>query len=612
MKLPLNLPKLPKFNATTSTRATTGRSSNSNRPTPPGNSRPSSSRSEQALPPWRSKLVFALIAGGFGALIGRTLYLQAFHEDFLQQMGDARYSRIMEISANRGVIVDRNGKPLAISTPVESIWISPSDAKADAKQLQELARLLELPLNEVTAKFADTNKDFLYLKRQIPPELAQQVVDLGIQGVFKKREYRRYYPAGEMLAHIIGSTNIDQIGQEGLELTRESWLKGKPGSRRVIKDRRGHIVEDVAHIRPPQEGRQLKLSIDTNLQNIAYGQLRQAVVQHKAKAGSLVILDAKSGEILAMANLPSYNPNNRIKLDPSVKRNRAVIDTFEPGSTMKPFSVSAGLASGKFHPNSVLQTGHILSIGPANIRDAHGSDALSVAQIIQKSSNIGTSKIALSLPPEYMWNMYDQAGFGHAPQSGFPGESAGRMRPFKTWKPIEQATMSYGHGIAVTLLQMARAYTLFTTDGQLLPVSLLKQDTLPVGKQVIAPEIAREMRKMLETVTQPGGTAPKAQVLGYRVAGKTGTAHKPDGHGYAADRYISSFVGFAPVSDPRLIIAVMIDEPSNGQYYGGAVAAPVFSQVAAGALRMLAVPPDAPANQQLRLPTAAEEVKESL
>ncbi|MFA5241844.1 MAG: penicillin-binding protein 2 [Sulfuricella sp.] len=570
----------------------------------------SSSTARVQLPLWRAWVVVALLLLWFVALLVRSLYLQVLNNDFLVQKGDARYSRVIEISAHRGMITDRHGEPLAISTPVESVWASPQDIELNAEKKQQLAKLLDMSKSEIDKRLASSSKEFAYLKRGLPPELAAKVMELDIPGVFLQRGYRRYYPAGDVTAHILGFTGVDDNGQEGLELTYQKWLAGQVGSRRVIKDRPGHIIEDVKSIKTPQEGRNLALSVDRKIQYLAFRELKAAIDQHKAKAGAIVVLDAKTGEILALANLPSYNPNNRVKLNRNSTRNRSITDIFEPGSTMKPVAIAAAMEAGKFTPESRIETspGHF-SIGSATIHDAHPQGLISVAQVIQKSSNVGAAKIALTLEPEYLWGVFNHMGFGQLPRSGFPGEATGKVRPFKTWRPIEQATMSYGHGISVSLLQLARAYTVFASDGELKPLSMLKLDEMPAGERVLSLHTAQAVRSMLELVVQPGGTAPKARVTGYRAAGKTGTAHKQDGNGYAADRYVSSFVGFAPVSDPRLIIAVMIDEPSNGQYYGGTVAAPVFSNVMGGALRMLSVPLDAPTTNTL-LPDDAPEVKE--
>ena len=560
---------------------------------------------------WRSRLLLIGLIGWFIALVARALYLQGLHNDFLQAKGESRYSRVIALSATRGMIVDRHGEPLAISTPVESVAASPADIEISSGETARLARLLEVDTIELRRRLADTKKEFVYLKRQLPPEHAAKVVELNVPGLFLQREYRRYYPAGEVMAHLIGFTDVDDKGQEALELAFESTLQGKPGTRRVIKDRRGHIIEDMESIRHPQHGAKLALSIDSRIQHLAFRELRKAVVEHRAKAGGIVVLDAQTGEVLAMANLPSYNPNNRGKLDPKRTRNRAVTDLFEPGSTLKPFTAAVAIEAGRVKPDTIIQTAPgTLTIGNRTIHDAHAHGALTVSQVIQKSSNVGAAKMALQLPPETMWNLFSQVGFGTQPKSGFPGEVSGVLRAHASWKPIEQATMSYGHGISVSLLQLARAYTIFSTDGQLVPLTMVKRESPVEAAKVLKPETARAVRAMLELAVQPGGTAPRAQIAGYRVGGKTGTAHKLEGRNYA-NKYVSSFVGFAPVSSPRLIVAIMIDEPSAGQHYGGAVAAPVFSVVMSGALRLLAVSPDAPVNNVV-LPPPSAEIREDV
>ena len=564
------------------------------------------------LPVGRMKFVGACLGALLATLLGRALYLQTVKQDFLQDQGSARYSRLLTLEANRGMITDRNGEPLAISTPVQSVWASPADMEAvPVEKINRLARLLDLPPETVAARLGDKRREFVYLKRQINPDLAVKVMDLNIPGIATQREFRRFYPAGEMMAQIVGYTGIDGRGQEGLELAREKMLAGKPGSRHVIKDRRGHIVEDVAAIERPRDGQTLALSLDRKIQYLAYRELKAAVEKHNAKAGGIVVLDAKSGEVLALANLPTFNPNNRARLDPAMKRNRVLTDLYEPGSTMKPFIVAKALDARVIRPDQVFDT-LPYSIGPARIKDSHPYPSLDVAGILQKSSNVGSSKIALMMKPEMMWQFFDDVGFGRRPQTGFPGEAAGRLRPYHSWRPIEQATMSYGHGISVSLLQLARAYTMFTNDGVLLPVSFTRLDQPMPGKRIVSVNSARQVNQMLTRVTEPGGTAIRAQVLGFNVAGKTGTAHKLDGRGYAPNKYISSFVGFAPSTRPRLIVAVMLDEPdtSGGGYYGGVSAAPVFSNVMTGSLRMLGVEPDAPTHNTLFPAHLAPEVKE--
>ena len=568
------------------------------------------------LPTWRRRVLLAAVLLGFAALLGRGLYLQSYHKKFLQEKGDARYSRTLVLSAQRGKIIDRHGELLAISSPVESVWASPPDVKIDDTQTKQIAEILQIEPEIVSKKLVNSERGFVYLKRRISPELAAQVMKVGVPGVYLQREYKRYYPAGDVTAHLVGFTGLDDTGQEGFELAMNSALSGKEGSRRVIKDRSGHIIEDLQAVKVPQDGHDVVLSIDRRIQYLAYRELAKAVELHKAVAGAAIVLDAKTGEVLAMVNVPTYNPNNPINIKGKT-RNRAIIDMFEPGSTMKPVTVAAGLESGQYQPDTKINTAPgTLKIGPATIHDSHAHGILTVAEVIQKSSNVGASKIALTLDKKYMWDTFNQLGFGAKTHIGFPGEAAGQVRNYKTWRPIEQATMSFGNGISVTLLQLARAYTAFANDGELKPVSLLKLQDVPVGTQVFSAKTANEMKAMLEMVVLPGGTALKAQILGYRVAGKTGTTHKLGAHGYEKDKYVGSFVGMAPASNPRLIMAIMIDEPNTAgdQYYGGVVAAPVFSAVMADALRMLAIPQDAPNNNVViptdNLPDNVDDVKE--
>jgi cell division protein FtsI (penicillin-binding protein 3) len=565
---------------------------------------------DERLPAWRANFVVGILLLGFIVLVGRSFYLQGVNKNFLIGKGESRYERVLEISATRGRILDRHGDVLAMSTPVKSVWAIPEDAKLSPAQVRQLAKLLDSDPRELTRKLAG-ERDFVYLKRQIAPDVATQIAGLKLPGVYFKNEFRRYYPSGEVTAHMLGFTGVEDVGQEGIELALNGQLAGKPGGRRVIKDRRGQIVEDVESIRAPQDGKDTVLALDAKLQYLAYVQLKQALAQHKAKAGGVVVLDAKSGEVLALVNLPTYNPNNRTRLSGAQLRNRAFTDTFEPGSTFKSFTVALALEKGHVRIDTPIQTapGRMI-IGTATISDAHPHGTLSVAQVIQKSSNIGAAKMALALPPEEMWQMFDKLGFGQPLQLGFPGEAAGRLRPYKRWRPIEQATMSYGHGISVTLIQLARAYQAFARNGDLLPLSLTRVEAAPtVGARVFTEQTAREMRAMLEMAVMPGGTAPKAQVTGYRVAGKTGTANKLEGGSYT-NKYVASFVGFAPVSDPRLIVAVMVDEPTTGKYYGGEVAAPVFAGIMGSALRSLGVAPDASEKmlQMANIPPAKEEM----
>jgi len=560
------------------------------------------------LPGIRAMVAFGALATLFAVLLGRAVYLQWFNNDFLQEQGAARFSRELEVPAHRGRIVDRFGDALAISTPVKSLWAFPDRFSATPAEMTALARVLESTPQKLAARLG-AGEDYAVIARQIAPETAERAMALRIKGLNEQIEYRRFYPGGEVTAQIVGFTGDKDLGQEGIELAQQSWLGGNAGSRRVIINRRGDVVEDVASIRAPQAGRDLALSIDSRLQYVAFKELKAAVEKHKAKAGGLVIIDARTGEILALANLPTYNPNARNKVARERMRNRALTDVFEPGSTMKPFTIATALEVGKVRPDTIIHTeGGTLTIGTATIHDAHAAGPLTVEQVIQKSSNVGAAKIALSLPSATLWQMFSDAGFGTPPRTGFPGEVAGRLRPAKSWKPIEQATMSYGHGLSVNLVQLARAYTMFANDGELKPVTLFKTEGPVAGRPVVSAQTARAVRHMLELATKPGGTAPKAQVPGYRVAGKTGTARKIEGHAYAA-KYVASFVGFAPASNPRLIVAVMLDEPSDGVYYGGDVAGPVFSSVTGAALRLLGVPTDAPVDNVI-LPPEGSEIRE--
>ncbi len=543
------------------------------------------------LPAWRSKLVLFFLFLAFATLAGRAFWLQMLNKKFLIDQGTMRYARTLELPATRGKIMDRNGTVMASSLPVKAIEATPDDIEASPEQLRQLAQLLDISPAELKKKF-DSDKSFVFLKRQVEPDVAARIMELGIPGIRTSKEYKRSYPSGLEAAHLIGFTDIRDIGQEGMELAQQSSLAGVFGSRRVIRDGRGRVVEDIGFVREPRDGRDLSLSIDSKIQYDAYKQLKEAVEKHHAKAGAIVVLDVKTGEVLALANMPTYNPNTRQGLTGAQLRNRVMTDTFEPGSTMKPFTIALGLEKNLITPQTVLDTPNKLTIGNATIGDSHAhAPSMSVSHIIEISSNVGTVRVAQKLEPRQMWNMFTAAGFGQQPRFGFPGAVAGRMRPYKSWQPIEQATMSYGHGISVSLIQLARSYMLFARDGEMIPLSFQKLDKPPQAQRVISERTALQMREMLERVVGPGGTAPLAQVRGYRVAGKTGTAYKLEG-GHYVKKYVASFVGFAPASDPRIIIAVMIDEPSNGPHFGGLVAAPVFANVATSALRLLNVAPD--------------------
>lgn len=548
----------------------------------------------QRLPAWRQRLVLGVLLLGFATLIGRSIYLQGVRNDFLGDQGRARYERVIDISATRGRISDRQGNMLAVSTPVKSLWAIPEDASLSPAQIRDLAPQLDMDARELSRRLA-SDRDFVYLKRQLPPELAERVAAMKMPGLHLQNEYRRYYPSGETTAHMLGFTGMEDAGQEGIELAFNKQLTGQAGSRRVIKDRRGNIVEDVESVQPPREGKDIMLALDGKIQYLAYASLRRAVIANQAKAGSVVVLDVRTGEILALANLPTYNPNNRLKLAGAQLRNRVITDAFEPGSTMKPFIAALALESGKARFDTPINTAPgRLTIDKATISDAHVHGVLTLAEVIQKSSNIGIAKVALSMKAEDIWATFQSLGFGSQVKLGFPGESSGRLRAAKTWKPIEQATMAYGHGLSLTLMHLARAYQVFARDGDIMPLTLTRLDTPPPAAiPVFSPQTAREVRAMLEMAVKPGGTAPMAQIPGYRVAGKTGTAHKLEGGAYV-NKYVASFVGFAPASDPHLIVAVMIDEPAAGKHFGGDVSAPVFAEIMSGALRALGVAPDAP------------------
>jgi len=562
-------------------------------------------------PVWRSKLIVAAIALGFAGLAARAAYIQVVANDFFQKQGEVRFARTLALPANRGRVLDRNGLILASSIPAPSIWAIPEDVEGDRGQLQKLAKLLEMPLADLDKRLADEDKTFIWLKRQVDESVGKEIAALGIKGVYQRMEYRREYPEGEALAHVVGFTNVEDIGQEGIELAFNKELAGRNGSRRVIKDRMGRVVEAVGETVPPADGRDLQLSVDSKVQYFAYQKLRDAVQLHKARAGSVVVLDAVTGEVLALANYPSYSPSKRRNLTGEQLRNRALTDTFEPGSVMKPFTVGLGLETGRLTPQTMIDTGNgRYTITGSTISDSHPNGVLTVEGVIQKSSNIGTAKIAMQMPAREMWELFSHAGFGQKPQISFPGAVSGRLRPYKTWRPIEQATMSYGYGLSASLFQMARSYTVFSHDGQIIPATMLKSTEPAVGVQVRPARTAGQGRKMLRLAAGPGGTGQKAQTIGYSVGGKSGTAYKQIGKGYGTAKnrkYRGWFVGMAPIETPRIIVAVMLDEPSAGQYYGGVVAAPVFSEVVQQTLRMMGVQPDMTVQPQI----VAQPVEES-
>lgn len=561
-------------------------------------------------PVWRSKFIVAAIALGFVGLAARAAYIQVIANEFFQKQGAVRFARTLELPANRGRILDRNGLILASSVPAPSIWAIPEDTERDPAQLRQLAKLLEMPLGELEKRLENEDKTFVWLKRQVDESVAQEIMALSIKGVYQRKEYRRQYPEGEAVAHVVGFTNVEDIGQEGIELAFNKDLAGRSGSRRVIKDRMGRVVEDVGDQIAPVDGPDLQLSIDSKVQFFAYQKLRDAVLQYKAKAGSVVVLDVSTGEVLALANYPSYSPAKRQNLSGAQLRNRALTDTFEPGSVMKPFTIGLALETGRVTPQTLIDTGAgRLTITGSTISDSHPNGVLTVEGVIQKSSNIGTTKIAMQMQPREMWEIYSNAGFGQKPQISFPGAVSGKLRPYKTWRPIEQATMSYGYGLSASLFQMARSYTVFSNGGRIIPVTMLKSSETAVGVPVLSARTAGQVRKMLQLAAGPGGTGQKAQTIGYSVGGKSGTAYKQIGKGYGSAgnrKYRGWFVGMAPIEKPRVIVAVMIDEPGAGQYYGGAVAAPVFSEVVQQTLRMMGVAPDVAVKPQI-VAQAAEE-----
>lgn len=544
-------------------------------------------------PVWRSKFIVATIALAFAGLIGRAVYIQVIENEFFQKQGEVRFARTLALPASRGRILDRNGVVLASSIPVPSIWAIPEDVPRSPEALKKLAKLLDMPLAVLNKKLEDEDKTFVWLKRQVDESVGKEIAALGLKGIYQRKEYKRQYPEGEAAAHVVGFTNVEDQGQEGMELAFNKELGGRNGSRRVIKDRMGRVVEDVGEQIAPVDGRDLQLSIDSKVQFFAYQTLKDAVLLHKAQAGSVVVLDVQSGEVLALANYPSFVPDKRRNLSGAQLRNRALTDTFEPGSTMKPFVIAEALNLGQVTPQTSIQTAPgRMTIGSATISDSHVYGILSVNEVIQKSSNVGTVKIAMQMSPRKMWEIYQQVGFGQKPVLPFPGAVSGRLRPYKSWRPIEQATMSYGYGLSVSLFQLAHAYTIFGREGDLVPVTMFKVDEPVNGVPVIEARHARAVRHMLHLVTGPGGTAQKAQAIGYSVGGKTGTAHKVDGKGYAAKKYRGIFAGLAPIDAPRIAVAVMIDEPNNGKYFGGDTAAPVFSQTVQQTLKVLGVEPD--------------------
>lgn len=545
--------------------------------------------------PLRERLLFGALLFAALGLVGRAVDLQLFNNTFLSQQGDARFTRVATIVAHRGNITDRNGEPLAISTPVDSVWVNPQEMAGNLEELPRLASVLggdrQALLRHVSSNM---DREFLYVARGVQPSDAARIKALNLPGVNLTREFRRYYPAGEVTGHLLGFTSIDDAGQEGIELAYESWLAGEDGAKRVIQDSRGRKVEDIESIRPVRPGRDLALSVDLRIQYLAYRELKSAIIENRARAGSVVVIDIDTGEVLAMVNQPAFNPNDRAQLVPATYRNRAVTDLFEPGSSIKPFVVAAGLASGKFNINSIIDTNPgFIQVGATTFPDEHNLGAIPLATVLAKSSNVGMAKLALQLEPRQIWETLTHFGFGQVTASGFPGESAGVFTDYSHWRAISIATLSHGYGISVTPLQLAQAYASLGARGVRRPISLLRVDTAPSGERVLDAGVASDLLTLLEAVTtQEGATGVRAKIQGYRVAGKTGTAWKASNGAYSKDRYTSVFAGVAPASNPRLAAVVVIDEPTAGKYLGGDVSAPVFSAVVGGALRLLAVQPD--------------------
>lgn len=541
----------------------------------------------------RRIVVLSVFALAIVVLFLRALDMQVINQPFFQQQGDARHLRVVPISAHRGDIYDRNGEPLAISTPVDSIWVNPKEIKDDLHRVTEIAKTLKINAQHLKNKLVkNSNREFIYILRQVSPNLGEKIKALAIPGVYLQREYKRYYPAGEVTSHVIGFANVDDKGQEGLELAYDEWLSGVPGSKRVMRDRLGQVVDDIERIKIAEPGKSVQLSIDRRIQYLAYQSLKAAVKEHKAIAGSAVVLDVHTGEVLAMVNQPSFNANDRSQLKPGVYRNRSVTDVFEPGSTMKPFTIAAALETGRWHPKDNVKTSPgYYKVQGSTIRDMRNYGKINLEEIILKSSNVGVSKVALSLDQDQQLGMYMSLGFGKDSGSGFPGERNGNLRT-EHLSEFERATMSFGYSLSVTPLQLARAYSAIAADGVIYPVSFLRREEPAQGEQVMSVATAKKVRHMMERVVSSEGSASRASIANYRVAGKTGTAHKFISGGYAKDRYLSVFAGMAPASNPRLAMVVMLNEPRNGKYFGGQVAAPVFSRVISGALRLLDVVPD--------------------
>jgi len=548
---------------------------------------------------FRSRMVVlsVVLLLAFVGLVARAAHLQLIEQDFYEKQGKARFTRVTKIASHRGAILDRNGEPLAVSTPVDTVWVNPKELEMSPAEYKRLAEALQRDATWLTQRISSNlDRDFLYLVRQMNPKNAAQVKALNIPGVYLQREYRRFYPAGEVTGHILGFTNIDDVGQEGLELAYNHMLAGEEGRKRVLRDLKGNTVEDIESIRPARPGSDLIASVDLRIQYLAYRELKAAVARHRAQSGSVVVIDVDSGEVLAMVNQPQFNPNDRDPPDVRSYKNRAATDIFEPGSSIKPFVAAAGVALGRYSGDTIIDTspGYV-QVGLKRIPDKHNLGPISLTTVIAQSSNVGMTKLALTLKPDQMWQTLGSFGFGRVTGSGYPGESAGMLAPPSQWRTLEQATMSYGYGLSVTALQLAHAYAVLGSGGIDRPVSLRRVDETPSGARVIEDHVAREMLRMMEhVVMQQGGTGSRAALDGYRVAGKTGTAWKAKigSAGYDTDRYVATFGGVVPASKPKLAAIVVIDDPTGGDFYGGEVAAPVYANVMAGALRLLGIPAD--------------------
>ena len=548
----------------------------------------------QAARSWRMWVVFALLSVAVGFILTKQFSLYSKDQAFLQNQGDARTIRTMLIPAHRGLITDRNGEPLAVSAPVASIWVDPKYIDMQHPHLNRLSQIIEMPHGSLVERLANNaDRRFVYLRRQVTPETAEAIRLLGIPGVNVDREYRRFYPAGEVTAHLVGFTNVDGEGQEGMELAFNDWLTGEHGSKLVMRDRVGRTIRHIRSIQDARQGNELQLSIDLRLQYMAYRELKAVVEAHQADAGSVVIMDTQTGEVLAMVNQPSYNPNDRSRLEPAALRNRAMTDLFEPGSTVKPMTVAAALMTERFTPDTVIRTSPgVMRVRSATIRDFRDYGDLSLTGIITKSSNVGTVRLVMDMEHDRLPNLLQNFGFGQLSHTGFPGERAGHLPDLRERQVVERATMSYGYGFSVTPLQLAQSYIPFASDGILYPASLIKHEGEPQGTRIMPSGVGNQILDMMETVIGPEGTARRAAVEGYRVAGKTGTAHRVGSAGYNREEYTAFFAGLAPVSDPRLAIVVIVDNPKGREIYGGEVAAPVFARVAAGSMRLLNLDPD--------------------